>query len=48
MGLLSGKTALVTGAAKGVGRATATKFAKEGANVVILDINAENLSATSF
>lgn len=42
----TGKTALVTGAAKGVGRATATKFAKEGANVVILDINAENLSAT--
>lgn len=34
---LEGKTALVTGAASGIGRASAILFAKEGANVVALD-----------
>ncbi|SFO70370.1 3-oxoacyl-[acyl-carrier-protein] reductase [Algoriphagus ornithinivorans] len=33
MGLLSGKTALITGASKGIGRAIAIRFAQEGANV---------------
>lgn len=34
---LEGKTALVTGAASGIGRASAALFAAEGANVVVLD-----------
>ena len=33
MGLLTGKTALVTGAARGIGKAVAMKFASEGANI---------------
>lgn len=34
----TGKTAFITGAAKGIGRATAIGFAKNGANVVVADI----------
>ena len=33
MGLLDGKTAIVTGAARGIGKAIALKFASEGANI---------------
>lgn len=39
MGILDGKTALVTGAANGQGRATAEVFAREGASVVLTDID---------
>lgn len=38
MGLLIGKTALVTGAARGIGKAIALKFASEGANIAFTDL----------
>lgn len=41
---LSGKTAIVTGAASGIGKAVATEFAAEGASVALADIDTEGLS----
>ena len=38
MGLLDGKTALITGAARGIGKAIALKFASEGANIAFTDL----------
>lgn len=43
----SGKNVLVTGAASGIGRATAILFANEGANVTIGDVNAAGLAETA-
>ena len=37
----AGRTAIVTGAAQGIGYATAERLAGEGANVVVVDLNAE-------
>lgn len=37
-GLLCGKTALITGAARGIGKAIALKFASEGANIAFTDL----------
>ena len=42
MGMLDGKVALITGAGSGFGRAGATTFAREGAKVVVADMNAES------
>lgn len=39
MKLLEGKTALITGASRGIGRAIAIRFAKEGANIAVTNIS---------
>ena len=43
-GRLQGKTALVTAAAQGIGRATALAFAREGATVIATDVNMDKLN----
>ncbi|HYI18381.1 MAG TPA: SDR family NAD(P)-dependent oxidoreductase [Solirubrobacteraceae bacterium] len=44
-GRLDGKSVLITGAARGIGRATAELFAAEGARLVVNDIDEERLRA---
>jgi NAD(P)-dependent dehydrogenase (short-subunit alcohol dehydrogenase family) len=45
-GVLDGKSAIVTGAGSGVGRASALRFAEEGARVVVADIDADHAKET--
>jgi len=47
MGQLDGKRAIVTGAASGIGRASAVRFAEEGAAVVIADVAEAGLAETA-
>jgi 2-keto-3-deoxy-L-fuconate dehydrogenase len=44
MGRLAGKTALVTAAGQGIGRASALAMAREGATVIATDVNAQTLA----
>ncbi|MFG6199776.1 SDR family NAD(P)-dependent oxidoreductase [Nonomuraea sp. JJY05] len=46
MKTLDGKVAIVTGGASGIGRATALLFAREGARVVVADLDAAGADAT--
>src|ERR687895_1483508 len=47
MGRLEGKSAVITGSGRGIGRATAVRFAQEGAAVVINDVDAEPAEETA-
>jgi len=47
MKLLEGKTALVTGAARGIGKAIALKFASEGANIAFTDLTIDEVGAAT-
>ncbi len=42
---LKGKTALITGAAQGIGRGIALRLAEEGVNLALVDLNADKLAA---
>src|SRR5438552_361051 len=44
---LQGKVAIVTGAASGIGKAIAQRFAREGAKLVIADLNLDQANATA-
>lgn len=46
-GRFAGKAALVTGAAHGIGRATAQRLGREGARLVLVDLDGDRLAATA-
>ena len=47
MKLLEGKTALITGAARGIGKAIALKFASQGANIAFTDLVIDEIGKTT-
>ena len=47
MGLLDGRRAVVTGGGSGIGHATCRRMAEEGAQVAVLDVNAESAEAVA-
>ncbi|MHA1263602.1 MAG: SDR family NAD(P)-dependent oxidoreductase [Candidatus Helarchaeota archaeon] len=47
MGKLDGESAIITGGAQGIGKAIAVRFAKEGANVLIMDLDEEKAKETA-
>jgi 3-oxoacyl-[acyl-carrier protein] reductase len=47
VGRLEGKVAVITGAGRGIGRATAIRFAEEGASVVVNDVDPEPAEETA-
>jgi 3-oxoacyl-[acyl-carrier protein] reductase len=46
MGRLEGKTAIITGAGSGIGRATAERYVREGARVLVADIDLDHAHET--
>lgn len=44
---LEGKTCVITGAARGIGKALAVKYAENGGNIVLIDLNKENIESTA-
>ena len=47
-GALAGRTALITGASRGIGREVAVRFAQEGAELILVGRSRESLAGTSF
>jgi NAD(P)-dependent dehydrogenase (short-subunit alcohol dehydrogenase family) len=45
--VLAGQAALVTGAGQGIGKAIALRFAQEGADIAVLDVNGETAASTA-
>ena len=46
-GRLNGKTAIITGSGRGIGKAVAMRLAEEGANIVAADINGQTAEQTT-